>query len=191
MKALHEKIRKEGKVLSHTILKVDSFLNHQIDAKFMLKVGEEFAKRFEDEKITKVITIETSGIAPAMGTAASLGVPLVFAKKSKSSNMDQDVYSTQVKSFTRGTVYDIKIAKEFIDPEDRILVIDDFLAFGHALLGLKKIINESGAEFIGAGIVIEKGFQGGGESVRKAGIRVESLAIIEAMKEDCIIFCEK
>lgn len=190
MKALQEKIRREGKVLSETILKVDSFLNHQIDANFMLEVGKEFANRFKDEKITKIVTIETSGIAPAMATAVCLDVPLVFAKKTKGSTMDKEIYVSQVKSFTKGIVYHINIAKEFINKQDKILVIDDFLAYGHALLGLKNIIKESGAQLVGAGIVIEKGFQGGGKELRDAGIRVESLAIIERMGKEGIVFQE-
>ncbi|QZY54784.1 xanthine phosphoribosyltransferase [Crassaminicella profunda] len=188
MKLLQEKIKAEGEVLSETILKVDSFLNHQIDAKLMLEIGKEFANLFKDEKITKVITIEVSGIAPAMAAAAYLDVPLVFAKKTKSVTMDENVYSSDVVSFTKGVTNTIQIAKKFIDKKDKILIIDDFLASGNALVALNKIIKESGATLVGAGIVIEKGFQKGGEKLRKEGFKIESLAIVEKMGKDGIVF---
>ncbi|MBB6217203.1 xanthine phosphoribosyltransferase [Anaerosolibacter carboniphilus] len=188
MEALREKIRQEGEVVSSSILKVDSFLNHQIDAGFMMEIGREFAHRFQDEKITKVVTIEASGIAPALTAAAVLGVPVVFAKKTKATTMDTEVYVEQVESFTRGTTYDIKVSKKFLHKEDRVLIIDDFLAYGHAALGLAKIVKKSGAQLVGVGAVIEKGFQSGGELLRGQGIRVESLAIVERMEEKEIIF---
>ncbi|MCT4621091.1 MAG: xanthine phosphoribosyltransferase [Marinisporobacter sp.] len=189
MKLLQEKIKAEGEVLSETILKVDSFLNHQIDAKLMLEIGKVFAERFKNEGITKVITIEVSGIAPAMAAAAYLDVPLVFAKKTKSVTMDENVYSSQVVSFTKGVTNTIQIAKRFIDEQDKILIIDDFLASGNALVALNEIINDGGATLVGTGIVIEKGFQKGGEKLRKEGFKIESLAIIEKMSaKEGIIF---
>ncbi|MFZ5969391.1 MAG: xanthine phosphoribosyltransferase [Bacillota bacterium] len=188
MKALQDKIQQEGKVVSSTILKVDSFMNHQIDVQFMAKIGQEFARIFENEGITKVITIEASGIAPAMAAASALGVPMVFAKKTKATTLDTEVYTREVKSFTRGTVYDIKVAKSAISADDRILIIDDFLAYGHAALGLANIVQESGAYLAGVGIVIEKGFQSGGALLRKNDIRVESLAIIDRMEDGKVFF---
>jgi xanthine phosphoribosyltransferase len=188
MEALREKIRQEGEVVSSSILKVDSFLNHQIDAEFMMKIGKEFASRFQNEKITKVMTIEASGIAPALCTAAVLGVPVVFAKKTTAATMDAELYIEQVKSFTRGTTYDIKVAKKFLNEGDQVLIIDDFLAYGHAALGLAEIVRKSGAQVVGIGAVIEKGFQSGGKLLRDHGIRVESLAIVEKMEETEIIF---
>ncbi|AOT70965.1 xanthine phosphoribosyltransferase [Geosporobacter ferrireducens] len=188
MEALKQKIREEGQVLTETTLKVDSFLNHQVDVSFMTEIGREFQRRFADERITKVITIEASGILPAMATAQALGVPMVFAKKTKTVTQNDEVYVQQVKSFTKGTVYDIKVSKNFIQPEEHILIIDDFLAFGHAVLGLADMIKKSGAHLVGAGIVIEKGFQSGGKILRESGIRVESLAIIEKMSSTGILF---
>lgn len=188
METLREKIRQEGEVVSSSILKVDSFLNHQIDAGFMMEIGKEFARRFQDEKITKVMTIEASGIAPALSTAAVLGVPVVFAKKTTAATMDTDVYVEQVESFTRGTTYDIKVAKKFLNQGDRVLIIDDFLAYGHAALGLAEIVRKSGAQLAGIGAVIEKGFQSGGKLLRDRGIRTESLAIVEKMEEKEVIF---
>ncbi|PAB58560.1 xanthine phosphoribosyltransferase [Anaeromicrobium sediminis] len=188
MESLKNKIRKEGKVLSETVLKVDCFLNHQIDSKFMLDMGKEFARLYKDKEITKIVTIETSGIAPAVAAGIYLDVPVVFAKKSTSSTLNNDTYSREVKSFTKNKVYNILIAKEFLNPNDKVLVIDDFLAYGNALVGLNEIIEESGATVVGAGIVIEKGFQPGGKELRQSGLRVESLAIIESMNENGIIF---
>lgn len=190
MEALKQKIQQEGQILSETILKVDSFLNHQVDVALMAEVGKEFQRRFAGEKITKVITIEASGIVPAMAAAQALGVPMVFAKKTKPATLDDEVHVKQVKSFTKGIVYDIKISKKFIQPGDHILIIDDFLAFGHAVLGLADMIKESGAHLVGAGIMIEKGFQSGGRLLRENGIRLESLAIIEKMSSNGILFKE-
>lgn len=188
MEALKDKIRIEGNALSETILKVDCFLNQQIDVDFMLKMGKEFANRFEGEEITKIVTIEASGIAPAMAAAMELKVPVVFAKKKKAVTMGDDVYCASVRSFTRGTTYNISVGKEFINKEDRVLVIDDFLAYGNALIGLHEIVKESGACFVGAGIVIEKGFQKGSDKLKEMGIRVESLAVIEKMDKGFIKF---
>ena len=184
MQLLKDRIRKDGKIRSGNVLKVDSFLNHQMDIDLFEEIGREFKKRFEDQSITKILTIEASGIGIACITARYFKVPVVFAKKNQTKNIAGDVYTGKVESFTHGKVYDIIVAKEFLRPEDRILIIDDFLANGSALLGLVKLVKDAGAQLIGAGIVIEKGFQEGGRLVRESGVRVESLAIIDAMSED-------
>ncbi len=181
MELLKEKIRKDGIVKEGNILKVDSFLNHQMDIKLFSEIAKEFKKRFADTEITKILTIEASGIGIACVVAMYFDVPVVFAKKTKTKNIAGEVYTTQVQSFTHGRVYDVIVSKDFLKPEDKVLVIDDFLASGCALLGLSEIINESGATLQGAGIVIEKGFQVGGKLLRDKGIRVESLAIVESM----------
>ena len=183
MKALEEKILKEGKVLPGNILKVGSFLNHQIDVDFIMEMGREAARLFEDEGITKILTIETSGIAIAVGAGAAMHVPVVFAKKHKSSNVSGEVLSTVVHSYTHGTDYTVVVEKDYIKPDDKILLVDDFLANGKALLGLIDI-----AEQAGACCAIEKGFQKGGDSLRADGIRVESLAIIDSMSDDSVTF---
>lgn len=181
MELLKEKICKDGIVKEGNILKVDSFLNHQMDIKLFCEIGKEFKKRFADTEITKILTIEASGIGIACVAAMYFDVPVVFAKKSKTKNIAGDVYKTQVTSFTHGRVYDVIVSKDFLKPDDKVLVIDDFLASGCALLGLIDLIKESGATLQGAGIVIEKGFQIGGKLLREKGIRVESLAIVESM----------
>ena len=181
MELLKDKIRKDGIVKEGNILKVDSFLNHQMDIKLFCEIGKEFKKRFADTEITKILTIEASGIGIACVAAMYFDVPVVFTKKSKTKNIAGDVYKTQVKSFTHGRVYDVIVSKDFLKPDDKVLVIDDFLASGCALIGLIDLINESGATLQGAGIVIEKGFQVGGKLLREKGIRVESLAIVESM----------
>ena len=181
MELLKDKIRKDGIVKEGNILKVDSFLNHQMDIKLFCEIGKEFKKRFADTEITKILTIEASGIGIACVAAMYFDVPVVFAKKSKTKNIAGDVYKTQVKSFTHGRVYDVIVSKDFLKPDDKVLVIDDFFASGCALIGLIDLINESGATLQGAGIVIEKGFQVGGKLLREKGIRVESLAIVESM----------
>ena len=181
MELLKDKIRKDGIVKEGNILKVDSFLNHQMDIKLFCEIGKEFKKGFADTEITKILTIEASGIGIACVAAMYFDVPVVFAKKSKTKNIAGDVYKTQVKSFTHGRVYDVIVSKDFLKPDDKVLVIDDFLASGCALIGLIDLINESGATLQGAGIVIEKGFQVGGKLLREKGIRVESLAIVESM----------
>ncbi len=184
MKALEEKILKEGSVLPGNILKVGSFLNHRLDVDFIAEMGEEIARLFEGEKINKILTIETSGIAIAMGAALKMHLPVVFAKKNKSGNIGSDVYSTVVHSYTHGTDYTVVVSKEFLGPEDKLLIIDDFLANGKALIGLIDIINQAGAEVVGACCAIEKGFQKGGDNLREQGIRVKSLAIIDGMTDD-------
>ncbi|MBE7022308.1 MAG: xanthine phosphoribosyltransferase [Ruminococcaceae bacterium] len=188
MQLLLDRIKRDGKIRKGNVLKVDSFLNHQMDIKLFSAIGEEFQRRFADEHITKILTIEASGIGIACITAQFFDVPVVFAKKQQSKNIDGGVYTSKVESFTHGRVYDIIVAKEYLAPEDRVLIIDDFLANGSALLGLSQLVLDSGATLVGAGIVIEKGFQTGGELVRGRGIRVESLAVIDSMTENSISF---
>ena len=183
MQLLKDRIRKDGKIKSGDVLKVDSFLNHQIDIKLFEEIGKEFKRRFSDVSINKILTIEASGIGIACIVAQYFDVPVVFAKKSKTKNIAGDVYTTKVESFTHGKVYDIMVAKEFLGAGDKVLLIDDFLANGKALEGLAAVVKDSGAELVGAGIVIEKGFQPGGDRLRADGIRVESLAIVESMDE--------
>lgn len=183
MQLLKDRIRKDGKIKSGDVLKVDSFLNHQMDIKLFVEIGKEFKRRFADEEVNKILTIEASGIGIACIVAQYFDVPVVFAKKSKTKNIAGDVYTTQVESFTHGRTYDVMVSKEFIGAGDKVLLIDDFLANGKALEGLAAIVKDSGAELIGAGIVIEKGFQPGGDRLRSEGIRVESLAIVESMDE--------
>lgn len=183
MELLKEKIRKEGKIKEGNVLKVDSFLNHQMDVELFSEIGKEFAGRFAKDQVNKILTIEASGIGIACVAAQSFHVPVVFAKKTQTKNIAGDVYTTKVQSYTHGRIYDIIVAKEFLGKGDRVLLIDDFLANGKALEGLVALVEEAGAELVGAGIVIEKGFQTGGDMLRKKGIRVESLAIVESMDE--------
>ena len=183
MQLLKDRIRKDGKIKSGDVLKVDSFLNHQMDIKLFEEIGKEFKRRFSDVSINKILTIEASGIGIACIVAQYFDVPVVFAKKSKTKNIAGDVYTTKVESFTHGQVYEIMVAKEFLGAGDKVLLIDDFLANGKALEGLAAVVKDSGAELVGAGIVIEKGFQPGGDRLRADGIRVESLAIVESMDE--------
>lgn len=189
MKALKERILKDGKVKDGNVLKVDSFLNHQLDIDLFEEMGQEFKRRFEGENVTKILTIEASGIAIACIAARYFKVPVVFAKKSKSKNIAGEVYTSKVESFTHGKVYDIMVSKDFLNEGDRVLIIDDFLANGQALIGLSKLVKEAGATLVGAGIAIEKGFQPGGQMIRESGVRVESLAIIDEMDvEKGIVF---
>lgn len=183
MEELKNKIIKEGKICPNNIVKVDSFLNHQIDVKFMRKIGEEFKKRFASDEVNKILTIESSGIAIACYTAEAFNCRLVFAKKGKSLNQAPDFYESKVFSYTKQEEYPIRVSKEFLHKDDKVLVIDDFLANGAALNGLIDIVNAAGATLVGCGAVIEKGFQPGGKSLRDKGIRVESLAIIESIDE--------
>ena len=184
MQLLKERIIKDGKIRSGNVLKVDSFLNHQMDIDLFGEIGKEFKRIFSDSTVTKNLTIEASGIGIACIAAQYFNVPVVFAKKNQTKNIAGDVYTGKVESFTHGRVYDIIVAKEFLQAEDKVLIIDDFLANGSALLGLTKLVKDAGAMLIGAGIVIEKGFQEGGELVRSSGVRVESLAIIDSMSEE-------
>ena len=188
MQLLEERIRKDGIVKPGNILKVDSFLNHQMDIPFINELGKEFKRRFADAPITKILTIEASGIGIACLVAQHFNVPVVFAKKAQSLNLDGEMYCTKVQSFTHKRVYDVILSKKFLSTEDHDLIIDDFLANGCALQGLMEIVKESGAVLEGAGIVIEKGFQNGGDSLREQGIRVESLAIVDSMTDDSVSF---
>jgi len=189
MELLKQRILKDGVVKAGNVLKVDSFLNHQMDIALFTEIGKEFYNRFKDCNVTKILTIEASGIGIACVTAQSFNnVPVVFAKKSKTKNISNDVYTSRVVSFTHGNETDIVVSKDYLNPEDRILIIDDFLANGSALEGLIKIVNDSGATLVGAGIVIEKGFQPGGELIRSKGVRVESLAVIDSMTDTSLTF---
>ena len=189
MELLKQRILKDGKLRDGNVLKVDSFLNHQMDVGLFKEMGKEFKKRFSDCEINKILTIEASGIGIACLVAEVFGVPVVFAKKSRSKNIDGDVYTSKVHSFTHGRVYDIIVSKDYLKAGDKVLIIDDFLANGAALMGLSKLVEDSEAELVGAGICIEKGFQPGGKMLREAGLRIESLAIIDSMSpEDGIKF---
>jgi len=192
MKLLEERIISDGKIGKVNVLKVDCFLNHQIDVPFICELGKEFYRLYKDANITKILTIEASGIGIACLTAQYFNVPVVFAKKNKTKNIAGEVYTSQVESFTHGRVYDIMVSKEFLGKGDRILLIDDFLANGKAIEGLVKLVKDSGASLVGAGVVIEKGFQPGGDKLRRQGIRLESLAIVESMDEQTglIVFRE-
>ena len=181
MNFLEERILKDGIVKEGNVLKVDSFLNHQMDVKLLDMIGAEFARRFAGEKITKVLTIESSGIAIACGVARELGVPMVFAKKAQSVNLDGEMYVAEVDSFTHKRRNLVIVSKKYLSPEDRVLIVDDFLANGCALQGLISILDDAEAEVVGCGIVIEKGFQEGGHRIRNLGYRLESLAIVDAM----------
>ncbi len=183
MQLLKDRIRKDGKVKEGNVLKVDSFLNHQMDTKLFREIGKEFKRRFEGEEVNKILTIEASGIGIACVVAEAFDVPVVFAKKTQTKNIAGDVYKSKVESYTHGRVYDIIVSKEFLGPEDKILLIDDFLANGKALEGLCDLVQLAGATLVGAGIVIEKGFQPGGDIIRAKGIHLESLAIVESMDE--------
>ena len=185
---LKKKILEQGKKLEGNILKVDSFLNHQIDIELLNEMGKEFKKRFQDKKITKILTLEVSGIAIAVIAAQYFNVPVVFAKKTEAKNLDKEVYESNIYSYTKAKHYKIRVVKEYITKEDNILIIDDFLANGQAILGLKEIVDAAHANLVGVGIVIEKGFQDGGKLLREAGIPIESLAIIESLEDDEIIF---
>lgn len=188
MQLLEQTILKYGKVYAGDVLKVDSFLNHQVDVALLNKMGAELAGRFAGEGITKVLTLEASGIAVAIMAALSLGVKMVFAKKAKTSNSSSDVYTGRVHSYTRGKDFEIVVSKEYLGKDDNVLIVDDFLATGSALYGMIGIINQAGARLKGVGIAIEKGYQGGGDKLRGEGVRVESLAIIDKMSEDGIVF---
>ena len=184
MQLLKDRIRKHGKIKAGNVLKVDSFLNHQMDIHLFEEIGKEFKKRFTDVEVNKILTIEASGIGIACVVAQYFDVPVVFAKKTKTKNIAGDVYTSKVESFTHGRVYDIIVSKEFLGEGDKVLLIDDFLANGKALEGLASLVQDSGAELVGAGVVIEKGFQVGGDAIRSRGIRLESLAIVESMDEE-------
>lgn len=184
MKELEERIAQEGRIIDGRIIKVDGFLNHRIDTKLLNRMGKEFYRLFGDLGVTKILTAEASGIAVAVIAAQYFDVPVVFAKKNQTKNIAGEVHTTKVESFTHGRVYDIIVAKEFLGKGDKVLIIDDFLANGKALEGLIALVRDSGAELVGAGIVIEKGFQVGGDLIRSEGIRLESLAIVDSMDEE-------
>lgn len=190
MKLLEEKIVNDGVIKSGNVLKVDSFLNHQIDVPFVAELGKELKRLFADRNITKILTIEASGIGIACVAAMYFGVPVVFAKKSGGSNMDKDVYFTQIYSYTHSKTNDVVVSKRFLSKTDHVLIIDDFLANGCALEGLIDIVRQSGATVEGVGVAVEKGFQGGGDKLRKAGYNLHSLAIIDKMdaKTNTVVF---
>ena len=181
MKLLEDRINRDGKVFEGNVLKVDSFLNHQIDVGLIRELGREWKRLFDGENITKILTIEASGIGIACITALEFGVPVVFAKKTKTVNIAADVYTSKVESFTHKTVYDIIVSKEFLSEGDRVLIIDDFLANGKALEGLISLCEAAGARVAGIGIAVEKAYQGGGDLIRGKGYRVESLARVSSM----------
>lgn len=188
VKLLEDRIKKEGQALSETVLKVDSFINHQVDSEFMDALGRDFAEHFKDAGITKVFTIESSGIAPALMTAKHLNVPMVILKKQTSKILNGNVYQTRITSFTKGTSYELTLFADYIQPEDRILLIDDFLANGEAAMGASRIITESGATLAGIGILIEKSFQRGRKRLEEAGHRVYSQARIKRLDAGVIEF---
>lgn len=189
MEMLKNKIISEGTVLSSDILKVGNFLNQMLDTDFILEMGKEIARLYKNDSVTKIVTIEASGIAIAMAAASYMHIPVVFAKKSHASTQTGKMYTAPVKSFTHGNTYDAIIPVDFISKNDRILIIDDFLAHGAALKGLISIIEQSGATLCGCAIAIEKGFQGGGDSLRSQGVRIDSLALIDSMSvENGIVF---
>lgn len=191
MELLEKKISECGKIFPGDVLKVDGFVNHLIDTDLMCEVGKEFYRLFADEGVTKILTIEASGIGIACLAARYFHVPVLFAKKSKSSNMAKDSYVTKVASYTHNQVYDVVVSKEYLSPDDKVLVIDDFLAKGNALNGLIDLVSQAGAKLVGCGIVIEKAYQDGGKLLREKGIRVESLARVASMSvEDGIKFCK-
>ncbi len=193
MNFLEERIVKDGVVKEGNVLKVDSFLNHQMDVDLIDEVGREFHRRFADKEVTKVLTIEASGIAIAYAVARCFGVPMVFAKKAKSINIDGDMYTAEVESYTHKNRNQVIVSKKFLCPEDKVLIVDDFLANGCALQGLISITESAGASVAGIGIVIEKGFQYGGRSIRNLGYHLESLAIVESMDAETgsVVFREQ
>ncbi|MGL5694519.1 MAG: xanthine phosphoribosyltransferase [Peptostreptococcaceae bacterium] len=189
MKLLQEKILNEGSVSGKDILKVDSFLNHQLDVNFLNEIGKEFKNRFENEKVDKILTIEASGIAIASIASQHFGnVPVVFAKKVESKNLDKDVYETKVYSFTKAKEYSVKVSKKYLNEGENVLVLDDFLANGRAALGLKDLVEQANANLSGIGIVIEKGFQEGRSLLEKAGVNLQSLAVIDSIEDGNVTF---
>lgn len=183
MKLLEERIRKDGRILPGDVLKVDSFLNHQIDVKLLTECGAEWYRLFKDEGITRILTIEASGIGIACIAAQHFNVPVVFAKKTKSLNLSHNCYLTKVHSYTKGVTYDVMVSKKYINEGDKVLIIDDFLAKGSALNGLIDLVEQAGATVCGIGIAIEKAYQGGGDEIRAKGYRIESLAKIMSMDQ--------
>lgn len=190
MKLLEEKILNEGQIEGNDILKVDMFLNHQVDIEFLNEIGKEFKRLFSDKEITKIVTIETSGIAIACITAQYFNVPLVYAKKGRTRTTNDELYVSSVYSFTHLKTYNIGISKKALSSQDKILIIDDFLANGHAVSGLLDISNQAGAKIMGVGIVIEKAFQDGGERLRKKGLDIQSLAVLKSISDGKITFAD-
>lgn len=188
MELLKKAILEKGRIEGTDILKVDSFLNHQIDVELLNEIGKEFKRRFNNQNITKILTIEASGIAIACITAQYFNVPVLFAKKTESKNLDKDTYESDVYSFTKDKTYKVRTSKKYLNSYDNVLIIDDFLANGHAALGLKDIVEQAGATLSGIGVVIEKGFQEGGKNLRKLGVNLSSLAIIDSMEKNKLIF---
>ena len=188
MKLLEEKIRREGKILDGSVLKVSSFLNHQMDPELIMQLGAEIGRCYANDNVSKILTIESSGIALALAAGVALRVPVVFAKKHRSSNVFGEVYQTTVHSYTHDTNYNVVVEREFLHSGDRVLLVDDFLANGKALEGLLELVRQAGAEAVGAGIAIEKGFQEGGALLRQKGLHIESLAIVEKMEGSDIFF---
>ena len=191
MKLLEDRILRDGQVRPGNVLKVDCFLNHQLDVDLLDKIGEEFYRIFKDDGVNKILTIEASGIAIACMTARHFDVPVVFAKKAKSKNIDGDVYTSKVHSYTYGKDYNITLAQKFLGPNDRVLILDDFLANGKAMKSLLDVCNQAGCSVAGIGICIEKGFQPGGAELRAAGYKLASLAIVNEMSDDHLTFREQ
>ena len=190
MKLLEQRILSEGRVKPGGILKVDSFLNHQIDPDLLYQMALELRRLYAGEEINKILTIEASGIAIASLAGYVFGCPVVFAKKSKTKNLSDDLLSVEVESFTHGNTNTVVVSREYLGPADRVLIVDDFLATGAALAGLKALVEQAGGVVVGAGIAIEKVFQGGGDLLRAGGLRIESLARIAEMGDDSLRFCE-
>ena len=190
MRLLKEKIKNEGIVLNNSILKVDAFLNHQIDPELMMELGREFSKRFADKEVTKILTVESSGIAVALTTALFFHVPVVFARKQKPSTMNENLYSTKVFSFTKNVTNNVSVSKKFLPPGENVLILDDFLANGEAAMGLVDLVHQAGSNVVGIGIVIEKSFQPGRNRLIEAGYQVESLARIKAFEKGQIVFAD-
>ena len=190
MELLEKRILSEGKIKPGNILKVDSFLNHQLDPELFYQMAQELKRLYEGEKITKVLTIEASGIAMAIMAGHAFGCKALFAKKSKSKNISDDVYAVEVESFTHGNTNTVVLSKEYLSSDDRVLIVDDFLATGAALVGLSDIVKQAGATLVGVGIAIEKAFQGGGDKLRAQGMRIESLARIASMSDDSLTFVQ-
>ena len=188
MKLLEERILKDGIVREGNVLKVDSFVNHQIDVDFIAELAKEFKRLFDGEGINRILTIEASGIAIAILAGLEFQCPVVFAKKSKTKNISDNLYQAEVPSFTHGNVNTVVVTKDYLQPGDRVLLIDDFLATGAALVGLRELVRQAGGEVVGAGVAIEKVFQQGGNKLRADGLRIESLAKIAAMDEGGIVF---
>jgi xanthine phosphoribosyltransferase len=188
MDALKNKILEVGVVISNEVVKLDAIINHQVDPKLSMAMGKEFAARFREAGVTKILTIESSGIPIAFATAIELDVPLVFARRKKTLTSDEDVYSERVPSFTKGIVTDLMVSTQFLNSDDRVLIIDDFIANGDAARGLIRIIRRAGAEIVGMGIAVEKAFQSGGRTIRESGIKVESLVRIRSLEGGTVQF---